>query len=199
MKNQSVFDPNFQNQSIEAKIVVGLERIDESFRVSLWQKSKETSLSPIQMQILIFLFFHESEKRKVSYLAKEFNLTKATVSEAIRTLHKKGFIRKETETQDSRSYIIHLTEKGTETAQKTSSFANILLKPLSDLSEKQKEVLLESLLELIKKLQEVNIIQVQRMCFSCRFYAHEEGHYCKLLSKPLNIQSLRIDCPEYEA
>lgn len=195
----TVFELFTQNQSTEAKIVVALERIAESFRIALWQESKETALSPIQIQILIFLLFHSAEKRKVSYLAQEFNMTKATISDAVKILAQKGLISKEIEAEDGRSYVIHLTEQGRETAQKTASFANILSKPVADLSQNQKEVLLESLLALIYKLHQANIIQLQRMCFLCRFYAKNEGnHFCNLLQKPLKNTELRVDCDEYE-
>ena len=78
--NPSVFDINNQLQSIESKIVVALERISEAFRVLLWEEAKEHALSPIQVQLLIFCCFHTEEKRKIGFLAVEFNLTKATIS-----------------------------------------------------------------------------------------------------------------------
>ncbi len=196
---KSIFDLDNQNQSTEAKIVVALERISESFRVALWQESKETALSPIQIQILIFLLFHSNEKCKVSYLAQEFNMTKATISDSVKLLLQKELIQKEIEPEDTRSFIIHLTEKGKTIAQKSSSFANTLLKPVFELSENQKEVLLQSLLELIYKLNQSGIIQVQRMCFSCSFYTrHQDNHFCNFLNKKLAAEDLRLDCPEHE-
>jgi hypothetical protein len=52
---KSSFDLEHQNSKIESKIVASLERISEAFRVLLWNESKENSLSPIQIQILIFI------------------------------------------------------------------------------------------------------------------------------------------------
>jgi hypothetical protein len=60
----SSFNLNEQNQKIESRIVVALERISEAFRVLLWNESKENSLSPIQIQILIFIYFHSLENAK---------------------------------------------------------------------------------------------------------------------------------------
>lgn len=70
----SAFNVNRQNNKIDGKIVVALERIAEAFRVLLWNESKENSLSPIQIQILIFIFFHANDKCTVSYLAKNLTL-----------------------------------------------------------------------------------------------------------------------------
>ena len=82
--NYSSFNLNEQNQKIESRIVVALERISEAFRVLLWNESKENSLSPIQIQILIFIYFHSLAKCKVGYLADEFNMTKATISDSVK-------------------------------------------------------------------------------------------------------------------
>ena len=60
---KSSFDLKRQSTKIESKIVVALERISEAFRVLLWNESKENSLSPIQIQLLIFFTF--SFPRKV--------------------------------------------------------------------------------------------------------------------------------------
>jgi len=193
------FDPNYQSENIEGKIVVALERISEAFRVLLWQEGKENSLTPIQLQLLLFLKFHATEKCKVNYLAQEFNLTKATISETVRILTKKELIYKETDSSDTRSYSIHLTEKGKRIASKSSSFAGILQKPIHSFSESQKKILFQSLLELIEKLNKADIISVQRMCFSCRFYEPgKASDYCKLLKKKLHKADLRVDCPEHE-
>jgi DNA-binding MarR family transcriptional regulator len=110
---KSPFDLKHQNENIDSRIIAAMERISQAFRVLLWNESKELSLSPIQIQILIFLMFHSEAKRKVSYLAEEFNMTKATISDSIKVLEQKKFIRKEYEPHDTRSYIIYLTTKGT--------------------------------------------------------------------------------------
>ena len=117
---KSDFDLQHQNQSAESRIVAALEKISQAFRVLLWQESRDFALSPIQVQVLIFLLYHSSEKRKVSYLAGEFNMTKATISDTIKALDQKGLITKAYEPNDTRSYIMHLTEKGREIAEKAS-------------------------------------------------------------------------------
>ncbi|MCD8538668.1 MAG: MarR family winged helix-turn-helix transcriptional regulator, partial [Leadbetterella sp.] len=137
--NRSDFDLVHQNQSVESKIVASLERISQAFRVLLWHESKEFSLSPIQVQVLIFLLYHSPEKRKVSYLADEFNMTKATISDTIKTLEQKNLITKEYETHDTRSFIIHLTGKGEDIAGRTSLFTREVRKPVDQLCPDDRE------------------------------------------------------------
>lgn len=194
---KSAFDLEHQAQNIESKIVASLERISQAFRVLLWNESKEFSLSPIQVQVLIFLLHHSAEKRKVSYLADEFNITKATVSDAVKTLEQKQLIEKQTEPHDTRSYIIHLTEQGTEIAKKTSFFAKQIQVPIDKLPETDKENLLSNLLEIISHLNQTGVISVQRMCLTCQYYNSDNGHFCQLLNQKLADVELRVDCEEH--
>jgi DNA-binding MarR family transcriptional regulator len=197
--SKSVFDLTKQNSSTDERIVAALERIAETFRVLLWQQSKETGISPIQIQLLIFILHHKSEKCKVSYLAGEFNMTKATISDAVKVMEQKKLIAKQTDQSDSRSYIIQLTAKGKELAGKSSLFANSLLKPVNDFPALQKESLLSSLTQFIYQLNQAGIIQLQRMCYTCRFLGEKNNkHYCNLMKMPLKETDIRIDCPEYE-
>ena len=199
--DKSDFDLAHQNQSTESKIVASLERIAQAFRVLLWQESKEHSLTPIQVQVLIFLLHHSNEKRKVSYLADEFNMTKATISDTIKTLEQKKLISKAEEQRDTRSFIINLTKKGKDIAVKTSFFTNEIRKPINKLHQDEKEDLLLSLLNIIRHLNKSEVITIQRMCMSCAYYqSSDKGqkHFCKLLNQDLRPTDLRIDCPEHE-
>ncbi|GIV30340.1 MAG: hypothetical protein KatS3mg028_1406 [Bacteroidia bacterium] len=196
---QSSFELNEQNQKIESRIVVALERISEAFRVLLWNESKENSLSPIQIQILIFIQFHAQEKCKVSYLADEFNMTKATVSDSVRALLAKELVNKETDSNDTRSYTLSLTNEGKKIAKKASFFASSIEQPIEKLTQEQKTAMLNGLLKLIYDLNKSGIITIQRMCFTCSYYNSENGiHYCNLLKTKLAESEIRVDCPEHE-
>lgn len=196
---KSAFDLSKQNSRIESKIVVALERISEAFRVLLWNESKENTLSPIQIQILIFLLFHTGEKCKIGYLAQEFNLTKATISDSIKILLQKELVIKNTDQDDSRSFVISLSEAGRKTAQQSANFAFAIEKPLTGLTDVQKEIMLSGLLKLIYDLNKAGIITIQRMCFTCLHYqVNNEEHYCRLLQSKLAIGNIRLDCAEHE-
>ena len=199
---KSAFDIEHQNSSIESKIVASLERVSQAFRVLLWNESKEFSLSPIQVQVLIFLLHHSDQKRKVSYLADEFNMTKATISDTIKTLEQKQLIKKQFEQHDTRSYIINLTKKGKNIAEQTSLFAKQIQVPIDKLHSSDKENLLLSLLDIIHHLNKSGVITIQRMCFTCHFYKTNKNgqkHFCGLLNANLADTELRIDCAEHKS
>ncbi|MBK9593065.1 MAG: winged helix-turn-helix transcriptional regulator [Crocinitomicaceae bacterium] len=183
---------------MESRIVVALERISEAFRVLLWNESKENSLSPIQIQILIFIYFHSLEKCKVGYLADEFNMTKATISDSVKILLSKELVSKETDPIDTRSFSLSLTNEGKKIAKKASLFASSIEQPIEKLTQEQKTIMLNGLLKLIYDLNKSGIITIQRMCFTCSNYQRKGVHYCKLLKSQLAENELRIDCPEHE-
>jgi DNA-binding MarR family transcriptional regulator len=200
-KQKTVFDRTKQVTEVDSKIIVALERLSEAFRVLLWNETKQYGLSPIQVQLLIFIMTHPSQQCKVSYLALEFNMTKATISDAIKALEQKELLERETEANDNRSYIFCLTNEGKKITEKISLFANPLRQPLQEFTGEEKDNLLTGLLHLIYNLHQEKIIAVQRMCFTCRHYQagrEKNKHYCRLLQMTLQKADLRIDCPEHE-
>ena len=200
MNSKHAFDVEFQNRDLSARIVAGLERVAESFRVLLWDHAKATGLSPIQIQLLIFIHYHADEWCNVSALAREFNMTKPTISDAVKMLSKKELIRKIPSPTDGRAYNMQLTTKGIEVVEQTATFAAPVQQIMNAFSAEDQENFYRVLNQLIYRLQQGGIIQVQRSCRNCRFYRPTKGeHYCGLLEMKLAEETLRLDCPEFEA
>ncbi len=199
MNKKSVFNPEQQQNDLSSKIITGLERISQAFKVLLWERAKELGLSPIQIQILIFVAYHKSEFNNVSFLALEFNVTKPTISDAIRVLDRKGYIIKDYSSADNRSYSILLSSTGQEIVSKTEHFASPLADQLETVGTEEKENLFKTLSKLIYQLNRTGILTVQRTCFACKFYEKTTAnHYCHLLEKQLKHSDIRLDCIEFE-
>ncbi len=195
----SSFNLDQQNQNIDHRIVGALERISVAFRTLLWNEGKENALSPTQIQVLIFIRFHPVEMSRVSHLATELNMTKATISDSVKTLLVKGLLEKEADAADQRRHHLLLTPKGREVADKAAGFASAIVQPVQNFSEEQKAAMLSGLLQLIYELNKSGVITVQRMCFTCVNYEHRNGeHFCHLLKSPITDNHLRVDCPEHE-
>lgn len=194
----SAFNPDYQNKKLDAKIIFSLERISEVFRTLLWEESKEFSISPIQIQILIFLLFHSEEKSTVSYLSEEFHVTKATMSESVRVLIDKKLVRRKANEKDSRSYFLVLTDKGKAWAERMSSFTIGMEKSLNVLSEDEKKIFFQFLFRFVEELYRNGLVHMQRMCLNCDSFEKKNGkHYCHFLKKELKQQDIRLDCSEH--
>lgn len=195
-----MLDPHPYDSSTDDKIVDSLEKVAQAFRVLLWNQGKEHALSPLQVQILLYLLRQRPENRKVSALAAEFDMSKATISDTVKTLGQKGLIIREREEKDTRSFVIHLTERGRQIAETTSVFARQIRTPIRNMPQSDKENLLLSLMDIIRHLNRAGVITVQRMCATCAHYSPPEAgrlHFCNLLNQELHATDLRIDCPEH--
>ena len=195
----SVFNLENQNSNIDNKIVAGLERLSQVFRILLWEKAKEHSLSPIQIQLMIFIQHHSQDKTTISYLAQEFNFTKPTISDAIKILEQKQFIKKIADSNDTRSYTIQLTTQGKKIVVETQDFANPFTEIIKESKQTDKLVLWGNIANLITQLNKLEVISIQRTCFNCKHYSIKgKTHYCNLLDQKLQTQDIRIDCEEFE-
>lgn len=197
-KKTSPFDLEAQQEEIENKIVVALEKISQIFRSLVWEKAKSFKLTPLQIQILVFLKYHNIEKSGVSYLSKELDLSKPTISDAILALSRKGLIERERSHNDNRQYFFRLTEKGKTLTKEIELFANPLKQIIQNFGKNEKLLLWEALILIIYESNQKGLIPLQRMCFNCKFYERgNDKNFCKLLNKELSTEHIRIDCPEF--
>lgn len=199
--NSTISILDFSKQlDLSTKIIAGLERLSEVYKTLLWEKAKEHGISPIQIQILLFVAEHKNELANVSYLAKELLVTKPTISDAVRVLLKKDLLEKDFSPTDSRRYNLLLSTAGQHLVQDLVTYNKSIATALQSLDTSQQKTLFESLSTLIYQLHQQNVIQVQRSCFNCKHYAGDKAqqHFCNLLQQPLLGQDLRLDCPEFE-
>jgi DNA-binding MarR family transcriptional regulator len=196
---ESVFNLDYQNQNLDGKITVGIEKLSSVFRGLIWEETKNTGLSPIQLQILIFLKYHSENLATVSYLAKEFNVTKPTISDAIKVLEQKKIIKKTSSKNDTRSYLIQLTALGKKMVVQSENFSQPFSKIIETLNTKDKIQFWSTITQLIAQLNTIGLISVQRICYTCKFYEQKKNHsFCHLLMSDLKNIDIRIDCPEHQ-
>ena len=185
---------------LEAKILNGLERLSEALKALLWEKAKTYGISPIQIQILLFVANHKTDICNVSYLAKEFNVTKATISDAVKVLLKKQYLQKDLSPLDNRRYNLMVTKEGSRLVSNLSEYASPFEEELSKFKKPELITVFDTLSKLIYQLNQRDIIQVQRTCFNCKYYGgnKKDNHFCHLLNRKLKQQDIRIDCQEFE-
>ncbi|MBK8506099.1 MAG: MarR family transcriptional regulator [Saprospiraceae bacterium] len=79
---------------------------------------------------MIFIANHAKQMATVSYLALEFHVTKATISDAVRVLEQKQLLEKTADKNDARSFFLQLTKKGRTIISQSADFAQSF--PISD-------------------------------------------------------------------
>ncbi|WNJ18329.1 MarR family winged helix-turn-helix transcriptional regulator [Pontibacter sp. G13] len=184
---------------LNERIIYGLSRLTDAYKALLWDKAKSLGISPIQIQLLMFVGTHTPEQCRVSQLAMEFNVTKPTISDAVKSLCQKELTEKVKGESDGRSFHLRLTTKGHEIVDSLADFSDPIRSALAEKSGADLAELYGHLTGLIWQLNRLGVIQVQRMCLGCRFYQKKgEAHHCRLLDSDLTVEDLRLDCPEFE-
>lgn len=191
-------DQIFEEGGIDQKVIAAIERISQSLRTMAWTNGKPYQLNPVQSQLLMFLLRHRDSDNRISILAKEFNITKASISDTVSALGKKGLIHKVPVKGDLRNFIIQLTPTGLLAATEAAQYTNILVSALKHLPDWDKENLFDMLGKLIFELHKNGPLPVQRMCLSCNYHEIKNSHhFCRLLDKQLTIAALQLDCPDH--
>ena len=197
----SPFDIAKQQSQTDSKLVIAFEKMAEIFRVLLWEKAKAHGLSPIQIQLLIHIAHHKETQTAPAQLAREFNLTKPTISDAIKSLLQKELVKQKTNPADARSKWLLLTQTGQHLVKDLEQYPAPLQAALGSISTAQKGTMLQQVLAVLSTLSDSGLISRSNMCFQCRFYEgnRDSEHHCTFLQKDLAPEALRIDCPEFEA
>ena len=189
-----------QKDNIDVKIALSLEKLMQVQRILLWEVAKKENLSPIQIQILIFINSHKDDLCKISILANEFDLTKATVSDAVSNLENKGLINKTRLENDKRSYVLQLSAAAKKLIKKINNWQSDLISQIGKFPTKEKEIALGFFTQLIKHLFDNKIISIARMCLTCEniiIGSSTEPHVCKLTGRNFYNDSIEIDCANY--
>lgn len=188
---------------LNSNIILSLEKVYLTFRRLLWEYAKREKLSPIQIQFLIHLALYSQGDIFMTDIAREYNLTAATVSDALAVLEKKGLIKREVTEKDRRKYYIQLTEKGIKVTTKLSGWQNPLQMHLRQFPFQTREIILIFLFKFIESLKNGKLLEEAKTCLSCEYYKNNHTlnivsqNYCLLRNVSLNISDLRINCPNY--
>ncbi len=136
-------------------------------------------------------------------LAREFEVSTPTVSDAVRVLVEKGLVEKARDPDDGRASVLRLTDAGTRAAEGLGGWADAVRKHVAAADPEQRDAALAFLLGLIGRLARTGVVSVARVCPTCRYLGSpvEPGaaHQCLLAGVPLRTADLRLDCPEHEA
>ncbi len=194
---------NFEllSEPLERRLADGLARLAAVARQLDWQTAEATGLSPTQADILRFVA-NRPQGARLTAAAAHAGVRKATASDAVATLVRKTLLRKHTDASDGRAFALKATPKGNRVAKAwPSSFVPIV----SGLSPAEQESLLGLVIEMIRQLQQRELIAPQRVCVSCRHFRENVApgtstpHFCAFVGAPMAERHLRVDCAEYES
>ncbi len=184
-------------RELEDQIIYGLEKLCSISSFYLEKKAKDFGLSSLQLKILEYL-----ERRCVSSLtdiALEFEITKATVSDSINGLVKKGFVEKRVTEIDKRRKKLVLTRKGKEVVGDLRFNEKILEEFFSENGREIGVTFLNILKKILLSMLEKKAGQRIIVCPLCgNFIKKEDGFfYCTFLNKKFSMEEIRLNCKKF--
>ena len=182
---------------LDKSITEAFEKIYDAFKFMLWKKGIESRLTPLQIQLLVLM--HQRGDCCLSDLARWLHLSKATLTEAVKTLETKEYVFKERNGDDNRRLILKLSWQGELLAQQMQEYRSPFEAVLAGFDQDEKEMLQINLFRVIEKMQKEGLVSTNRMCFSCSYYRgdKQDKHFCTLLNQKLGGGELKLYCREH--
>lgn len=199
----SSFNPRHRT-TLAGKITIALYRITQAIDHIFRERSKVRSLSPAQIQSLLFLKYARPGVRTIGGLASRLGTTYATSSGVADALERKGWIKRTASPSDQRVVILKLTPKGEGEAGMLEDVLDDLEATVNALPEAEQTALLHATQSIVRQLQSAGYVQVYEMCWNCQFfqrYAHPDDprgpHHCAFMNAPLPEPDTHLECPDF--
>ncbi len=192
-------------EPIPRRVSVGLAKIGLALRSQAWKSAGRRKLTPTQGQVLAVMRAHPGDAVRLSAIADELAITRATASGAVSTLVDKGLVEKRPASDDQRAVALTLTEAGRAEAGQIMEWPDFLLPAVDAMAPAEQEVFLVGLIKMIRTLQQNGQIPVTRMCVTCDYFrpdVHDDPgtpHHCAFVDTPFGNRHLRLDCVDHQA
>ena len=189
--------------TVNHRIREGLSRIATAMRSDDWDRAKASGLNPTQLAILELL---ESRQNGlgVREIAANLGVSQPSATDSIAALERKGLLSKGSAGTDRRAVNVAITPEGISVIEAARSSEGVIAQSVDALAGHEQEDLLITLVKMIRHLQDVDAIPIQRMCATCRYFApfaHSDAakpHHCHFVDAAFGQRDIRIDCREHE-
>jgi len=116
------------------------------------RQAMEYGLTPLQLSVLHYLYHKKNEPVYPAELASALDITRSTVTEALKSLHGKKMLQWSRDTADARKQQLRLTDWGGQVAHTSLFYLTPLRHIIAPVTPAQKRVLLQHLDGILLKL-----------------------------------------------
>jgi len=175
-----------------------LERLNNLLRMEVRAFGLKYGLQPVQIEALVYLTRCNRYSDTPQAVTEYLGLTKGTVSQSLKVLEQKGFLRKQQDKEDKRITHLAVTAKGRKLVEQAFP-AKSLEAALAKASSIQGNKLEEALRLLLREMQHLHDRKTFAACHTCRFNEqHEKGYVCGLTKEALSGRDIQLICREHE-
>lgn len=147
MMRKDVGVVEMETRSLAPRVAAELMKISRTLTLMRRppHKSRRQWIGPTQGRILAFLRSRSHSQITLSGLAEYTALSSATISEAVRALEVKGFVRKARSRDDARVVYLSLSAAGRRKAEQAAAESNHLHVAIGRLTHREQELVLHTL------------------------------------------------------
>ncbi len=184
-------------RDLENQIVYGIEKICRLHKAVIEEKAKRAGISSLQVEILKFIYDGKGES--LTEISGEFELSKATVSEAIKKLLEKGFLNRIRSKIDLRKQVLKLTEKGVLLIEELKLREHSIFHFFKEFDEENQHIFLNILKNILFKVSQSGLSKRIIFCFECKNFSKvdNENFYCLVHKKEFPIEEVRLNCRKF--
>ena len=175
-----------------------LERLNNLLRMEVRSFGLKYGLQPVQIEALTYLTRCNRYSDTPQAVTEYLGLTKGTVSQSLKVLEQKGFLRKQQDTEDKRITHLAVTAKGRKLIEQSLP-AKSLETAMGKIRSVQGSKLEEFLRSLLREMQHIHDRKTFAACHTCRFNEHHgKGYLCGLTQEALSGHEIQLICREHE-
>lgn len=176
-----------------------LERLGNLLRAQEREAAARAGLLPVHLAALGYLARANRYSNTPAGLAEYLGLTKGTVSQSLLVLERRGYVRKQTDSNDRRVVRVELTARGRRALERASPPAPVRA-AAEELGAAGTAALTTGLERLLRTMQRARGNRSFGVCRTCRFFLRgPDGFRCGLTQEPLSAEDSERICREHES
>jgi DNA-binding MarR family transcriptional regulator len=197
----SVFDTQHRAESMAARVALTL--IENACALSGMRTTaaRAEGLPDLQACILVRIKNSPEQEMTVGALAHDLHLTAPTVSDSLKALVNKGYLKRRKNPQDGRVVFFSCARKGKIAAERLSEWPSGLEESISGLDQGHQLGLMGALTFMLRAQIENGFEVPEAMCASCEHFEvdswESERYACALTGRTFSCGGLHTACERH--
>jgi len=186
------------------RLSLNLVRVGQAIRALMLREARDTHLTPVQIQTLLFVRHTKSFATSISRQALQLGASHASTVGVVDGLVAHGYLERSASSKDRRVTLLRLTPQGEEVCDHLGDWRRPLDELVGQLSSADRQHLERGLAGLLTHFERAGIAPAGAPCDGCRYLARPEAgasselpYYCNLLQEGISAAEATKDCPDF--
>lgn len=180
-----------------------LVRVGQVIRTLMLREARDTHLTPVQIQTLLFVRHTKSFATSISRLALQLGASHASTVGVVDGLVAHNYLKRITSSKDRRVTLLRLTPQGEDICNQLGNWRQPLDELVGQMSGEDRQHLERSLGQILAYFEYAGVLPAGAPCAGCRYFGRDASpatlfpHYCHLLQEGISEIEASKDCPDF--